>query len=80
MKFDMNSTVWRLTAIETSKLPVLSRCVNDKVLIALNAGWNSRSDTKEGHFNFYVSLNMLFNFCENYKRVVVNACLELILI
>jgi len=54
--------------------------VNDKVLIALNAGWNSRSDTKEGHFNFYVSLNMLLNFCENYKRVIVNARLELILI
>ncbi|KYN14491.1 hypothetical protein ALC57_13297 [Trachymyrmex cornetzi] len=39
----------------------------DKTLIALNAGWNSRSDTEEGHFNFYVPLNMLLGFCEDYK-------------
>ncbi|KYN21467.1 hypothetical protein ALC57_06166 [Trachymyrmex cornetzi] len=52
----------------------------DKALIALNAGWNSRSDTEEGHFNFCVPLNMLLGFCEDYKRVVVNARHELILI
>ncbi|KYN15988.1 hypothetical protein ALC57_11767, partial [Trachymyrmex cornetzi] len=52
----------------------------DKALIALNAGWNSRSDTEEGYFNFWVPLNMLLGFCEDYKRVVVNARHELILI
>ncbi|KYN28037.1 hypothetical protein ALC57_02555 [Trachymyrmex cornetzi] len=52
----------------------------DKALIALNAGWNSRSDTEEGYFNFCVPLNMLLGFCEDYKRVVVNARNELILI
>ncbi|KYN18629.1 hypothetical protein ALC57_09068 [Trachymyrmex cornetzi] len=36
----------------------------DKALIALNAGWNSRSDTEEGYFNFCVQLNMLLGFCE----------------
>ncbi|KYN11455.1 hypothetical protein ALC57_16390 [Trachymyrmex cornetzi] len=52
----------------------------DKALIALNAGWNSRSETEEGQFNFYVPLNMLLGFCEDYERVVVNARHELILI
>ncbi|KYN19187.1 hypothetical protein ALC57_08481 [Trachymyrmex cornetzi] len=33
-----------------------------------------------GYFNFCVSLNMLLGFCEDYKRVVVNARHELILI
>jgi len=51
----------------------------DKALIALNAGWNSRSDTKEGHFNFCVPLSML-SFCEDYKRLIVNARHKLILI
>ncbi|KAG5322118.1 MOS1T transposase, partial [Pseudoatta argentina] len=48
-------------------------------LIALNAGWNSRSDTEED-FNFCVPLSMLLGFCEDYKRLIVNARHELILI
>jgi len=52
----------------------------NKSLIALNAGWNTRSDTEEGYFNFCVSLNMLLGFCENYKHVIVNARHKLILI
>jgi len=39
----------------------------DKSLIALNAGWNIRSDTEEGHCNFCVPLNMLLSFCEDYN-------------
>ncbi|XP_018316254.1 uncharacterized protein [Mycetomoellerius zeteki] len=35
---------------------------------------------EEGYFNFCVPLNMLLDFCEDYKRVVVNAHHELILI
>jgi len=50
----------------------------DKSLIALNAGWNSKYDMEEGHFNFCVPLNILLGFYEDYKRVVVND--ELILI
>ncbi|KYM94373.1 hypothetical protein ALC62_15000 [Cyphomyrmex costatus] len=52
----------------------------DKSLIALNTGWNSRSDITERYFNFCVPLNMLLGFCEDYKRVIVNARHELILI
>ena len=52
----------------------------DKALIALNAGWNSRSDTKGGYFNFCMPLNMLLGFCGDYKCVIVNARHELILI
>jgi len=47
----------------------------DKALIAVNAEWNIRSDTKEGYF-----CGSLLGFCEDYKRVVVNARHELILI
>ncbi|KYN30223.1 hypothetical protein ALC57_00318, partial [Trachymyrmex cornetzi] len=52
----------------------------DKALIALNAGWNTRSDTEEGRFNFWRPLSMLLGFCEDYKRLIVNARHELILI
>ena len=52
----------------------------DKALIALNTGWNSRSDTEEGYFNFCVRSTCLLGFCKDYKRLVVNARHELILI
>ena len=52
----------------------------DKALIALKDKCNSRSDTEEGHFNFCVPLSMLLGFCEDYKRLIVNARHELILI
>jgi len=45
-----------------------------------NAGWDITSTIPEGYFNFCVPLNTLLSFCEDYKRVVVNACHELILI
>ena len=82
MKFDMNSTV----EIDRKNIGITSTIKNyvsmmyDKALIALNVGWNSRSDTEEGYFNFYVLLNMLLDFCEDYKRVLINARHELILI
>ena len=72
MKFDMNSTV----EIDRKNIGITSTIKNyvsmmyDKALIALNVGWNSRSDTEEGYFNFYVPLNMLLDFCEDYKRVL----------
>jgi len=52
----------------------------DKALIALNAGWNSRSDTEGGYFNFCMPLNKLLGFCGDYKCVIVNTRHELILI
>jgi hypothetical protein len=52
-----------------------------------NAGWTviednvePRSRFKIGDFNFCVPINVLLGFCEDYKRVVINARHELILI
>ncbi|RLU15429.1 hypothetical protein DMN91_012423 [Ooceraea biroi] len=47
-----------------------------------NAGWDivNFSNGEEGHFNFCVPLSMLLGFCEDYRRVVINARHELILI
>ena len=36
--------------------------------------------TDDGYFNFCVPLSMLLGFCEDYKRMVINARHELILI
>lgn len=52
----------------------------DKATIMRNAGWDILSTIPEGNFNFCVPLNLLLGFCEDYKRVVVNARHELILI
>ncbi|XP_011883412.1 PREDICTED: uncharacterized protein LOC105570650 [Vollenhovia emeryi] len=52
----------------------------DKSQILRNAGWDISSTIPEGDFNFCVPLNMLLGFCEDYKRVVINARHELILI
>ncbi|XP_071640856.1 uncharacterized protein [Temnothorax longispinosus] len=45
-----------------------------------NAGWDISSSRSERYFNFCVPLYTLLDFCEDYKRVIVNACHELILI
>ena len=50
-----------------------------------NAGlpseYNAKSlITPDGYFNFCVPLSMLLGFCEDYKRVVIKAGHELILI
>jgi len=52
----------------------------DKALIMRNAGWDITSTIPERYFNFCVPLNTLLGFCEDYKRVSVNARHELILI
>lgn len=52
----------------------------DKALILQNAGWDISSAVLDGYFNFCVPLNLLLGFCEDYKRVIVNARHELILI
>jgi len=52
----------------------------DKALIMRNTGWDITSTIPEGYLNFCVPLNTLLGFCEDYKRVIVNARQELILI
>jgi len=52
----------------------------DKAQILRNAGWDITSGIPEGYFNFCIPLNTLLGFCEDYKRVLVNARHELILI
>ncbi|XP_053990480.1 uncharacterized protein LOC128882777 [Hylaeus volcanicus] len=52
----------------------------DKSLILQNAGWITQSNIPIGYFNFCVPLNMLLGFCEDYRRIVINARHELILI
>ncbi|RLU25247.1 hypothetical protein DMN91_003340 [Ooceraea biroi] len=47
-----------------------------------NARWDimTFSNGEEDHFNFCIPLSMLLGFCEDYRRVVINARHELILI
>ena len=52
--------------------------VFDRNVILRNAGWDAL--TAAGYFNFYASLYILLGFCEDYKRVVINARHKLILI
>jgi len=49
---------------------------SDRSVILRNAGWDAQT-TASGYFNFCVPLYVLLGF---YKRVVINACHELILI
>jgi len=82
MKFDMNGIeIDRNRNVEiTSTIKNNVSMTYGKALIALNAGWNSRSDTEKGHFNFCAPLSMLLDFYEDYKRLIVNDRHELILI
>ncbi|XP_072764711.1 uncharacterized protein [Anoplolepis gracilipes] len=53
---------------------------HERSKILHNAAWNIvENNGAEGYFNFCEPLNMLLGFCEDYKRVVINAH-ELILI
>ncbi|XP_036140849.1 uncharacterized protein LOC118644963 [Monomorium pharaonis] len=52
----------------------------DKAVIMQNARWEFSYNLPEGYFNFCVPLSVLLGFCEDYKRVIVNARHELILI
>ena len=48
-------------------------------MILRNAGWDAQT-TASKYFNFCVPLYVLLGFCEDYKRVMINARHELILI
>jgi len=73
MKFDTNSTVWRLIATETSELPDIIKnymsLTYDKSLIALNAEWNT-IDPRGRTLIFAYRSTCCWAFCEDYKRVV----------
>lgn len=51
----------------------------DKNMIMKNAGWYTLNNGG-GYFNFCIPLAALLGFCEDYKRIVINARHELILI
>jgi len=52
---------------------------SDKSVIARNADWEPWNPPN-GYFNFCIPFNMLLGFWEDYRRVVINACHEFILI
>ncbi|XP_071632795.1 uncharacterized protein [Temnothorax longispinosus] len=64
---------------KTSTLKNYVTVSSDRSVILRNAGWDPQNNPN-GYFNFCVPLNLLLRFCEDYKRVVINARHELILI
>lgn len=65
----------------TSTLKNYVSLSSDKNVIMKNAAWDTTDAvTPNGYFNFCVPLSMLLGFCEDYKRVIINARHELILL
>ncbi|XP_070168179.1 uncharacterized protein [Polyergus mexicanus] len=66
----------------TSTIKNYASLTVERSKILKNAGWDLLATThlSIGDFNFCVPLNVLLGFCEDYKRVVINARHELILI
>lgn len=65
----------------TSTLKNYVSLSSDKSAIMKNAAWDTiDAMSPDGYFNFCVPLNMLLGFCEDYKRIVINARHELILL
>ncbi|XP_072758708.1 uncharacterized protein [Anoplolepis gracilipes] len=65
----------------TSTIKNYISLTHERSKILHNAAWNIVANNgDEDYFNFCVPLNILFGFCEDYKRVVINARHELILI
>ncbi|KYM94590.1 hypothetical protein ALC62_14780 [Cyphomyrmex costatus] len=56
----------------TSTLKNYVTVSSDKSVILRNAGWDPQTEA-DGYFNFCVPLNVLLGFCEDYRRVVINA-------
>jgi len=44
----------------------------DRSVILRNVGWDAQT-TEAGYFNFCIPLYVLLGFCQDYKRVVINA-------
>ncbi|XP_014478524.1 PREDICTED: uncharacterized protein LOC106746433 [Dinoponera quadriceps] len=54
---------------------------SDKIACIKNAAWDTiNAHSTDGYFNFCIPLNLLLGFCEDYRRIVINARIELILI
>ena len=68
----------------TSTLKNYVTVSSDRSVILRNAGWDVSgihpATTAAGFFNYCVPLYVLLEFCEDYRRVVINARHELILI
>ncbi|EFN81790.1 hypothetical protein EAI_09452 [Harpegnathos saltator] len=65
----------------TSTLKNYVSISSDKNAIMKNAAWDTTDIiSPDGYFNFCVPLNVLLGFCEDYKRIVINARHELILL
>ena len=75
MEIDRNRNVG-ITSLIKNYVTISS----DRSVIMRNAGWDTPLALNTGHFNFCVPMYMLLGFCEDYKRVVINARHELILI
>ncbi|EZA52950.1 hypothetical protein X777_07646, partial [Ooceraea biroi] len=75
VEIDRNKNVGMTSTLKNYTLLTLDRGVT-----LGNAGWDTYIDNVNGNFNFCVPLSMLLGFCEDYKRVVINARHELILI
>ena len=75
VEIDRNRNVGITTAIKNYVTMTTGR---DGIL--KNAGWDTPMVQDTGDFNLCVPLNILLGFCEDYKRVVMNARHELILI
>ncbi|KAL6421620.1 hypothetical protein ACFW04_014505 [Cataglyphis niger] len=63
----------------TSTLKNYVMISSDRTVIMRNIGWDAQTNVT-GYFNFCVPFYMLLGFCEDYKRIVINARHELILI
>nr|XP_012234583.1 PREDICTED: uncharacterized protein LOC105679250 [Linepithema humile] len=65
----------------TSTIKNYISLTTEKSKILKHASWNPNGyPLIDGNFNFCVPLNTLLGFCEDYKRIVINARHELVLI
>ena len=76
VEIDCNRNV---DSTQTSMLKNFVTVSSDRCVILRNVSWDAQT-TAAGDFNFCVPHYVLLEFCEDYKRVVVNACHELVLI
>ncbi|KAL6419034.1 hypothetical protein ACFW04_014102 [Cataglyphis niger] len=74
LKIDHNRNVG-ITSILKNYVTISS----DRTVFMRNAGLDTQTNAT-GYFNFCVPLYMLLGFCEDYKRVMINARHELFLI
>jgi len=87
IRYELNGMeIDRSRYVGTSLIKSYATFSNEIVYSLHNAGFLNSSDiakslmTDDGYFNFCVPLTILLGFCEDYERVVINTCHELILI